>query len=277
MGPDQRSAIRRALNEDADKLLAEGDPSDPQLRRLRREMDEVNRLFDEFERRARLEDEQKLANELQRSAAQNAAAPGQGGKHPPAMEHHLELLPSLRRTVEMHRNRSRFFGRGEKRRFRIGNQTGQLRRDADRSRASAQRARRSDPPAKRDSSPATCRRSADRRCDKRSPRRRPFTRPDERARTRRLGPFGRRSQQRYEAMERTLRQFGREIYSVALRKYTERVAMLNPSYDPGERTPNYPLIEEALDTLNTRYLTLVSVMQDRLRQMSALTGDKELQ
>lgn len=62
MGPDQRSAIRRALNEDADKLLAEGDPSDPQLRRLRREMDEVNRLFDEFERRARLEDEQKVVD-----------------------------------------------------------------------------------------------------------------------------------------------------------------------------------------------------------------------
>lgn len=55
MGADQRTAIRRALNDDADKLLAEGDPNDPQLRRLRREMDEVNRLFDEFEKRARAE------------------------------------------------------------------------------------------------------------------------------------------------------------------------------------------------------------------------------
>jgi len=55
MGQDQRNAIRKALNEDADKLLAEGDPNDPQLRRLRREMEEVNRLFDEFERRAREE------------------------------------------------------------------------------------------------------------------------------------------------------------------------------------------------------------------------------
>lgn len=55
MGADQRNAIRKALNEDAAKLLEEGDPSDPQLRRLRREMDEVNRLFDEFERRAREE------------------------------------------------------------------------------------------------------------------------------------------------------------------------------------------------------------------------------
>ena len=51
MGADQRNAIRRALNEDADKLIQEGDPNDPQLRRLRREIDEVNRLFDEFERR----------------------------------------------------------------------------------------------------------------------------------------------------------------------------------------------------------------------------------
>lgn len=57
MGPDQRKAIRRALNDDADKLLSEGDPNDPQLRRLRREMDEVNRLFDEFEKRAKAEGE----------------------------------------------------------------------------------------------------------------------------------------------------------------------------------------------------------------------------
>jgi dystonin len=55
MGQEQRNAIRKALNEDADKLLQEGDPNDPQLRRLRREMDEVNRLFDEFERKAKLE------------------------------------------------------------------------------------------------------------------------------------------------------------------------------------------------------------------------------
>lgn len=55
MGADQRNAIRKALNEDASKLLSEGDPADPQLRRLKREMDEVNRLFDDFERRARQE------------------------------------------------------------------------------------------------------------------------------------------------------------------------------------------------------------------------------
>ena len=57
MGPEKRNAIRKALNEDAEKLLEEGDPSDPQLRRLRREVDEVNRLFDDFERRAREEGE----------------------------------------------------------------------------------------------------------------------------------------------------------------------------------------------------------------------------
>lgn len=55
MGPEQRTAIRQALNDDADKLIAEGDPADPQLRRLRREMDEVNKLFDDFEKRARAE------------------------------------------------------------------------------------------------------------------------------------------------------------------------------------------------------------------------------
>jgi hypothetical protein len=55
MGQEQRSAIRKALNEDAEKLLQEGDPADPQLRRLRREMEEVNRLFDDFESRARAE------------------------------------------------------------------------------------------------------------------------------------------------------------------------------------------------------------------------------
>ena len=52
MGNDQRNAIRRPLNEDADKLIWEGDPNDPQLRCLRREIDEVNRLFHEFGRRA---------------------------------------------------------------------------------------------------------------------------------------------------------------------------------------------------------------------------------
>ena len=57
MGKDQRDAIRKALNEDAEKLLQQGDPNDPQLRRLEREIDEVNKLFDEFERRAAMGDD----------------------------------------------------------------------------------------------------------------------------------------------------------------------------------------------------------------------------
>ncbi|KAL0127719.1 hypothetical protein PUN28_003170 [Cardiocondyla obscurior] len=64
MGQDQRTAIRKALNEDAEKLLSEGDPTDPQLRRLKREMADVNRLFDDFEKRARAEEESKNAGRI---------------------------------------------------------------------------------------------------------------------------------------------------------------------------------------------------------------------
>lgn len=52
LGYEQRNSIRRALNEDSDKVLAESDPADPQLIRLKQEMIEISRLFDEFERRA---------------------------------------------------------------------------------------------------------------------------------------------------------------------------------------------------------------------------------
>ncbi|XP_035712122.1 microtubule-actin cross-linking factor 1 isoform X8 [Folsomia candida] len=62
MGAEQRNAIRKALNEDAEKLIQEGDPSDPALRRLRREIDEVNRLFDEFERKAMESEKTKTAS-----------------------------------------------------------------------------------------------------------------------------------------------------------------------------------------------------------------------
>lgn len=55
MGFEQRTSIRRALNEDSDKVLAESDPTDSQLKRLKQEMIEVNRLFDEYERRANTE------------------------------------------------------------------------------------------------------------------------------------------------------------------------------------------------------------------------------
>ena len=61
MEKEQRFAIRRALNEDSEKLIQEGEPNDPQLKRLQREIEEVNRLFDEWERRAALEEERRNA------------------------------------------------------------------------------------------------------------------------------------------------------------------------------------------------------------------------
>jgi DNA-binding transcriptional ArsR family regulator len=51
VGKDQRDAILKALNEDTEKLLQQGDPSDPQLRCLQRKIEEVNQLFCDFERR----------------------------------------------------------------------------------------------------------------------------------------------------------------------------------------------------------------------------------
>lgn len=47
---EKHSAIRRAINEDSEKLLEEGEPHDPQLKKLRREAADVNELFDEWER-----------------------------------------------------------------------------------------------------------------------------------------------------------------------------------------------------------------------------------
>jgi len=61
MGKDQRDAIRKALNEDAEKLVQQGDTNDPQLRRLQREIAEVNQLYDEFERRAALGNRPELS------------------------------------------------------------------------------------------------------------------------------------------------------------------------------------------------------------------------
>ncbi len=61
MEKEQRIAIRRALNEDSEKLIQEGDPNDPQLKRLQREIEEVNRLFDEWERRAAEEEARRNA------------------------------------------------------------------------------------------------------------------------------------------------------------------------------------------------------------------------
>merc|ERR1712110_1038388 len=61
MEKEQRIAIRRALNEDSEKLIQEGEPNDPQLKRLQREIDEVDRLFVSWERRAAMEDERRNA------------------------------------------------------------------------------------------------------------------------------------------------------------------------------------------------------------------------
>ena len=52
LGYEQRTTIRRALNDDSDKVLYESDPNDPHLIRLKQEMIEVNRLLEEFEKRA---------------------------------------------------------------------------------------------------------------------------------------------------------------------------------------------------------------------------------
>ena len=46
MEKEVRLNIRKALNEDAEKLIQEGEANDPQLRRLEREIAEVNKLFD---------------------------------------------------------------------------------------------------------------------------------------------------------------------------------------------------------------------------------------
>lgn len=59
LGYEQRNAIRRALNEDSDKVLAEADPTDSQIIRLKQEVIEVNRLFDDFEQRANNDGEYK--------------------------------------------------------------------------------------------------------------------------------------------------------------------------------------------------------------------------
>merc|ERR1719278_1702760 len=63
MDKETRTNIRRALNEDAEKLIQEGEPNDPQLRRLEKEIAEINKLFDEWERRALMDDEKLRAQQ----------------------------------------------------------------------------------------------------------------------------------------------------------------------------------------------------------------------
>jgi hypothetical protein len=59
MGKEKRNEIRKDMNEDEEKLLKEGEKDDNKIRRLSREMEEVKRIFDEFEKRARAEEESK--------------------------------------------------------------------------------------------------------------------------------------------------------------------------------------------------------------------------
>lgn len=67
MEPNQRESIIRALNEDAEKLLAEGDPTDPDMRRLREEIRLCNKLFEDLMAKLR-EEEGKEALSLQHFA-----------------------------------------------------------------------------------------------------------------------------------------------------------------------------------------------------------------
>ncbi|XP_037582729.1 uncharacterized protein LOC119466304 isoform X16 [Dermacentor silvarum] len=59
MEPNQRESIIRALNEDAEKLLAEGDPTDPDMRRLREEIRLCNKLFEDLMAKLREEEAEK--------------------------------------------------------------------------------------------------------------------------------------------------------------------------------------------------------------------------
>ncbi len=63
LGKDQREAIVRALNDDADKLLSDADSgSDPELARLREQMRECNRHFNQLASQA---DDDRESHSLQ--------------------------------------------------------------------------------------------------------------------------------------------------------------------------------------------------------------------
>lgn len=59
MGKEKRNEIRKDMNEDEEKLLKEGEKDDNKIRRLSREMEEVKRILDEFEKSDRDEEESK--------------------------------------------------------------------------------------------------------------------------------------------------------------------------------------------------------------------------
>lgn len=52
-GADKRTSLLRTIIDDANKIMADGDEDDQQLRQLRREVDDVKCLFDKFEKRLR--------------------------------------------------------------------------------------------------------------------------------------------------------------------------------------------------------------------------------
>jgi len=60
LGYEQRNDIRRSLNEDSDKVLSESDPSDQQIKRVKQEMIEVNRMLDEYEQRSNIDGESAI-------------------------------------------------------------------------------------------------------------------------------------------------------------------------------------------------------------------------
>ncbi|XP_013793500.1 uncharacterized protein LOC106477489, partial [Limulus polyphemus] len=62
MEPTRRDSILRALNEDGQKLVDEGDPNDPDLKRLQEEIKYCNKLFEDFLRRLKDEEADKSSS-----------------------------------------------------------------------------------------------------------------------------------------------------------------------------------------------------------------------
>ncbi|CAH1393332.1 unnamed protein product [Nezara viridula] len=72
-----------------------------------------------------------------------------------------------------------------------------------------------------------------------------------------------------------------QIYNLALGKFRAAVAISQPSFDGDSRPDSeWPSgeeeIAEQLDKINHRYLALVSILQDRLRQICAISNDPQL-
>ena len=78
-------------------LFQEGEPNDPQLKRLQREIDEVNRLFDEWERRAAMEEERRNAAKLfnDRCNSLEVSLSAEAGDQPPSESEWDQMLLSV--------------------------------------------------------------------------------------------------------------------------------------------------------------------------------------